>query len=553
MKTGSMRRAHRALIPVVLTVLFGGAGGGVAAANPSSGAAPSVFSRPPVARPDAYTVRAGRVLRVGSARGLYRNDSGFPLQVVGHTDPAHGSVVINADGSFTYTPATGFSGDDTFTYTETDAVQLSTAHLPSLGTFGGVALNAAGYGSSLYPVPGSRDEFYGLEDRDPNVSAPNGDGVLPLPSFDPAIGKFLLRGGNAILEKTIPLKDANGDPYSGRVNAENSTGETLVDLDGNVLPPDPNGYDSEGLVARRDGTFWVSDEYGPFVTHFSRDGRAIGRLSPFDGTLPAELANRVPNRGMEGLTITPDGRTLVGIMQSSLQQADLSGFNAKKLTPLRIVTVDLRTHAEHEYLYLLDNPAANGTAVSEITALSNTTFLVDERDGSFPGPGVYKKLWAIDIGHATDVGPASTVPGATYDAAHGGLLVGGKSIELLVKNQDTATSEATLGADGITPVTKSLRLDVNGLLLALDPQARFYSHDKIEGVAAVDGGRRLVISNDSDFGIDATANNAPPYLLHEKVSPTTGLQDNGEYLEIDTTRLPARTSTATVTVHVLPL
>jgi hypothetical protein len=59
---------------------------------------------------------------------------------------------------------------------------------------------------------------------------------------------------------------------------------------------------------------------------------------------------------MEGLTVTPDGHMLVGIMQSSLQQADLAGFNAKKLTPLRIVTFDLRTHAEREYLYLLDNP-----------------------------------------------------------------------------------------------------------------------------------------------------------------------------------------------------
>ena len=50
----------------------------------------------------------------------------------------------------------------------------------------------------------------------------------------------------------------------------------------------------------------------------------------------------------------------------------------------------------HEYLYLLDNPAATKTAVSEITALSNTTFLVDERDGNFP-PGAYKKLYLIDI------------------------------------------------------------------------------------------------------------------------------------------------------------
>jgi hypothetical protein len=119
---------------------------------------------------------------------------------------------------------------------------------------------------------------------------------------------------------------------------------------------------------------------------------------------------------------------------------------------------------------------------------------------------------------------------------------------------DTATSQATLAAAGITVATKALFLDVNALLLSLDPQARFYSHDKIEGVVALNGGRQVVISNDSDFGIDGVSNSAPPYTLHEKVSPATGQQDNGEYLVIDTTRLSApdtaATSTATVTIHV---
>src|SRR5262249_48345940 len=153
-----------------------------------------------------------------------------------------------------------------------------------------------------------------------------------------------------------------------------------------------------------------------------RDGRAIERLSPFDGTLPRELVARVPNRGMEGLTITPDGRTLVGMMQSALQQSDLNGSDAKKLTPTRIVTYDLRTHALHEYLYLLHDPATTGTANSEITALSNTTFLVDERDGAFPSATGFKQLWKIDLAGATEIGPSERVPGATYNGTAGGLL-----------------------------------------------------------------------------------------------------------------------------------
>src|SRR6202012_2127198 len=102
---------------------------------------------------------------------------------------------------------------------------------------------------------------------------------------------------------------------------------------------DPDGYDSEGLVALPDGTFWVSDEYGPYITHFDANGYELGRLTPdknspnnafhkIIGYLPADFANRLKNKGMEGLTITPDGSTLVGAMQSALQMPDLGSTKA---------------------------------------------------------------------------------------------------------------------------------------------------------------------------------------------------------------------------------
>jgi hypothetical protein len=351
--------------------------------------------------------------------------------------------------------------------------------------------------------------------------------------------------GKAVLERTIPLRADDGTPYSGRVNSRAGTGETIVDLNGDPLPTDPDGYDSEGLVALPDGTFWVSDEYGPFITHFDHNGRALQRLSPFDGSLPAELANRVPNKGMEGLTVTPDGRTLVGMMQSALQQPDLTKKPAN-VTTLRIVTYDLRTHATHEYLYLLDDPKANSGAVSEITALSDTTFLVDERDGK-PEPGAYKKLFKIDLTGATDVGPSA----AGYDGSRGGLLVGPNkaTIDAYVGADDTKTATADLAKVGITPVGKALDVDLGGLLTGLDRAGGFFGHDKIEGVATTDRGRTLVVSNDSDFGIDGVTNTAPPFQLHAKLTPS-GAQDDGEFLAIDTRKLPARTTTVTVTLVV---
>jgi len=47
------------------------------------------------------------------------------LQAVLATPPSHGTLQLSADGSFTYAPAAGFSGVDTFTYTASDGVASS--------------------------------------------------------------------------------------------------------------------------------------------------------------------------------------------------------------------------------------------------------------------------------------------------------------------------------------------------------------------------------------------------------------------------------------------
>jgi uncharacterized repeat protein (TIGR01451 family) len=68
---------------------------------------------------------------VVSAPGTLANDiepNGFTLTVVSYTQPAHGSVTVNANGSYTYTPATNYNGGDSFTYTLTNGnARASTA------------------------------------------------------------------------------------------------------------------------------------------------------------------------------------------------------------------------------------------------------------------------------------------------------------------------------------------------------------------------------------------------------------------------------------------
>jgi hypothetical protein len=303
------------------------------------------------------------------------------------------------------------------------------------------------------------------------------------------------------------------------------------------------------LVALPDGTCWVSDEYGPFVIHVDASGRQIGRLSPFDATLPRELANRVANRGMEGLTITPDGSTLVGIMQSALRQPDIATTDPLNVAVVRVVTIALATGELHEFVYLLDDPSERRTGISEIAALTNTTFVVDERDAGFQ-PGGYKKLWRIDLAGATDVGPNGTVKDATYDPERGGLLVDGQTLEALVGSQKTGKVAAVLRKHSITPVAKKLYVDVGGLLDRLDPHGRFFGHDKLEGVF-VDARRgRIILSNDSDFGVGGVTHTAPPFHLKPKRNPATGRPDDGEFLVIEPRRIPGRVSAATVTLAV---
>lgn len=208
-----------------------------------------------------------------------------------------------------------------------------------------------------------------------------------------------------------------------------------------MLPASPYDYDPEGLVALPDGTFLVSDEYGPFITRFD----------------------------------------------------------------------------------------ANDTAVSEITALSNTKFVLDERDGTFD-PGAEKKLVQVDLRGATDIGPRSAV--GTYDGADGGVRVGGKSVEAIAGKGDPSTTTANLVGAGITPVSQQLYLDLGALVSSVRADGTFYDHDKIEGVAILNGGHTVVISNDSDFGISGSTGDAPPFGLVAKTAPD-GSIDRGEFLMIN--------------------
>ena len=79
---------------------------------------------PPLAQADSYSLSQDTALTV-PAPGVLGNDSdvdGGPLTVSLGTGPTDGSLVLNADGSFAYTPNTGFTGSDSFTYNADDGL-----------------------------------------------------------------------------------------------------------------------------------------------------------------------------------------------------------------------------------------------------------------------------------------------------------------------------------------------------------------------------------------------------------------------------------------------
>jgi hypothetical protein len=237
--------------------------------------------------------------------------------------------------------------------------------------------------------------------------------------------------------------------------------------------PNNARLDPEGVRVSKDGkSLFVSDEYGPYVYQIDR---ATGeRIRAY--ALPANLAaahlsaqgdaeisgntvGRVANKGMEGLAITPDGKTLVGIMQAPLEQ------DAAK--NVRIVTIDIATGAVHEYAYML----TTGSGVSEIVALNDHQFLVDERDGKGLGDGTkagVKQVFKIDLAGAQDV-----------------TALSGDLSAMAVSKSLVLDVVAVLGANGIAPAQVPAKIE--GLAFGAD---------------VVDNGvllHTLYVANDNDF------------------------------------------------------
>ena len=380
-----------------------------------------------------------------------------------------------------------------------------------------------GFGSDAAAHPTNSKQFYVLTDRGPNAdfvgSAGAGKRFL-IPDYTPRIGLFEMQDNGQIIKiKEILLKDASGQPISGLPNpkAFGGTHEVPYDAAGKVMTVNPdlpfdeitnpinndiNGLDPEGLAALKDGSFWVSDEYGPHLVHYDADGVEIGRINPFTNDarnnvmsngkpilLPTEFINRRANRGIESLTIIPDQSTLVGVMESSMDSPDKSG-RGSSLT--RIIAINLLTGQITQHLYRLNSTQH---VVSGITAINGHEFYVIEHDRKFPmqDKSAQKYIYKIDMNAATDITAIRETCQNNYQLKQDvtfGLTINGATLEQFIgKSDDNWQVLETLT---ISPVHKTLVVDV---IAELD-----YPHDKLEGLWLRQDGS-LGLLNDDDFAI----------------------------------------------------
>lgn len=106
----------------------------------------------PVTVSDSYAVSFGQSLSIPSASGVLANDSdadGETLTSLLFSSPSHGTVTMQSNGAFTYTPQSGYSGADSFQYSARDPQGATTIGNVSLqiqaaNTFRVSAASAAG-------------------------------------------------------------------------------------------------------------------------------------------------------------------------------------------------------------------------------------------------------------------------------------------------------------------------------------------------------------------------------------------------------------------------
>ncbi len=389
-----------------------------------------------------------------------------------------------------------------------------------------------GFGSGAYHRKGDESNvFYTVTDRGPNIKCSDtqdvfgiddfcvdgGDKVFPQPEFTPTIYKIKLTKSDAgdygyeVLEE-LPLKNTAGNNISGVTNNLTVTdSETSIGIDGELLDYDNAGLDTEAIVRLQDGSFWLTDEYGPSLVHVGADGTIIKRVVPqsvagdladagypVEGLLPDTLKHRKLNRGIESIALSDDETSLYFIMQSPLAFPDAAAYKSSshvRLFKLSLTDGDI-TSVDGEYVYTLDKASSfaglNGTGdqgkkqsdvkISEMVAVGGDELVVLERISGVT------KFYRINL---------STGDNILDQAISSGTVANNESEE-----EKTLEQVFDLASHQAKAVKKSIVFNT-----LTDMPDGMTAPTKLEGIAVLDDEHVLLI-NDNDFGINGSATQA---------------------------------------------
>ncbi|MFK0165492.1 esterase-like activity of phytase family protein [Rhizobium sp. NPDC090279] len=331
--------------------------------------------------------------------------------------------------------------------------------------------NADGtYKGSLWLLPDRGYNVAGTTDYRARLNTIDVKLTPVAPGATPAAGKEQ-SGVDAKLADSLLLKDSKGadttglDPANGVRNPEGAMP---------LLPQAPNGkisLDNEAIARLPDGSMFISDEYGPYIYRFSAAGQMMSVTTPPAAFLPmrhgavnfssnnpgpGETApdpkdptrGRQNNQGFEGMSLTPDGKFLIAVLQSATRQDGGDSGSTRQNTRALVYDVADLDHLKlaHEYVVPLpvftnDKGKTAVAAQSEIVALSPTSFLMLARDsnngyGQKGDKSIYRSIVAVDASAATDIG------GGKFDG-------------------DTAVAPKGVLDPSVKPATVSQFIDIN--------------------------------------------------------------------------------------------
>ncbi|MDB5641608.1 MAG: phytase-like protein [Hyphomicrobiales bacterium] len=313
----------------------------------------------------------------------------------------------------------------------------------TFGSGSGMAINRAtwkrvgdGYEGDIYLLPDRGYNVEGTTDYSARLNKLSLKIKPVAPGAKPAAGEEQA-GVQATIAETIMLTESNGTALTGldptQVRAASGGYPALPQSEGGKISLDP-----EAVVLMPDGTFFISDEYTPGIFRFAADGKLMGVTRPpeafwpirkgelnFSSNNPGPTATapvppnpergRQNNQGLEGMSLSTDGKTLTVVLQSATRQdggdAPATRNNTRALVYDVADPANLKLVREHVVPLPVFKDDAGKTLVaaqSELLAIDADQFLLLSRDSN-NGQGVkganslYRKIDILDLRNATNI------------------------------------------------------------------------------------------------------------------------------------------------------